>query len=79
LTKNEKDELFENPIQAYIQYPKELKQEGKKLAMKIISPTWRSYKTKFVKIWRNQDSTSATPVMPENRGGGNMRMKDWPS
>jgi hypothetical protein len=25
LTKNEKDELFENSIQAYVQYPKELK------------------------------------------------------
>jgi hypothetical protein len=25
LTKNEKDELFENSIQAYIQYPEELK------------------------------------------------------
>jgi hypothetical protein len=25
LTENEKDELFENSIQAYVQYPKELK------------------------------------------------------
>jgi hypothetical protein len=25
LTKNKKDELFENSIQAYVQYPKELK------------------------------------------------------
>jgi hypothetical protein len=37
LTKNEKDKLFKNSIQAYIQYSKELKQKGKKLAMKIIS------------------------------------------
>jgi hypothetical protein len=37
LTKNEKDELFKNYIQAYVQYPEELKQKGKKLAMKIIS------------------------------------------
>jgi hypothetical protein len=37
LTKNEKDELFKNSIQAYIEYPEELKQKGKKLAMKIIS------------------------------------------
>jgi hypothetical protein len=37
LTENEKDELFENSIQAYIQYPKELKQKGKNVAMKIIS------------------------------------------
>jgi hypothetical protein len=50
-----KDELFENSIQAYIQYPEELKQKGKKLAMKILSDAWRSYKSKLVKIWRNQD------------------------
>jgi hypothetical protein len=37
LTKNKKDELFENSIQAYVQYSEELKQKGKKLAMKIIS------------------------------------------
>jgi hypothetical protein len=37
LTENEKDELFKNSIQAYIQYPEELKQKGKKVAMKIIS------------------------------------------
>jgi hypothetical protein len=37
LTKNEKDKLFENSTQAYIQYPEELKKKGKKLAMKIIS------------------------------------------
>jgi hypothetical protein len=37
LTKNEKDELFKNSIQAYVQYLEELKQKGKKVAMKIIS------------------------------------------
>jgi hypothetical protein len=51
-----KDKLFENSIQAYVQYPKELKQKREKLAMKIISHAWRSYKTKLVKIWRNQDT-----------------------
>jgi hypothetical protein len=56
LIKNEKDELFENSIQAYIQYPEELKQMGKKVAMKIISHVWRSYKSKLVKIWRNHDT-----------------------
>jgi hypothetical protein len=50
LTKNEKDELFKNSIQAYVQYPEELKQKGKKLAMKIFSHTWRRYKSKLVKI-----------------------------
>jgi hypothetical protein len=29
LTENEKDELFENSIQAYVQYPEEMKQKGK--------------------------------------------------
>jgi hypothetical protein len=56
LTKNEKEELFENCIQAYIQYSEELKKKGKKAAMKIISHAWRSYKSKLVKIIRNQDT-----------------------
>jgi hypothetical protein len=56
LAENEKDKLFENTIQAYVQYPKELKQKGKKLAINIISHVWRSYKSKLVKIWRNQDT-----------------------
>jgi hypothetical protein len=56
LIENKKDELFRNSIQAYAQYPKELKQKGKKLGMKIISHVWRSYKSKLVKIWRNQDN-----------------------
>jgi hypothetical protein len=60
LTKNEKDKVFENSIQAYIQYPDELKQKGKKLALKIISHTWRSYKSKLVMIWRNQDTPFST-------------------
>jgi hypothetical protein len=54
LTKNEKDELFKNSIQAYVQYLEELKQKGKKVAMKIISHAWMSYKSKLMKIWRNQ-------------------------
>jgi hypothetical protein len=60
LTENEKDELFENSIQAYVQYPEELKQKGKKLAMKIISHAWRTYKSKPMKIWRNQDTLFTT-------------------
>jgi hypothetical protein len=35
---------------------KELKQKRKKVAIKIISHAWRSYKSKLVKIWRNQDT-----------------------
>jgi hypothetical protein len=60
LTKNEKDEHFKNSIQAYIQYPEKLKQKGKKLAMKIISHAWRSYKSKLVKIWKDQDTPSVS-------------------
>jgi hypothetical protein len=60
LTKNENDELFINSIQAYVQYPEELKQKGKKVAMKIISHAWRSYKSKLVKIWRNHDTLFRT-------------------
>jgi Fe2+ transport system protein B len=60
LTENEKDELFKNSIQVYVQYSEELKQKGKKLAMKIISHAWRSYKNKVVKIWRNQDTSFNT-------------------
>jgi hypothetical protein len=56
LTKNEKDELFKNTIQAYVQYPEELKQKGKKVAMKIISHAWRSYRSKLVKLWREKES-----------------------
>jgi hypothetical protein len=36
LTKNEKNELFKNYIQAYVEYLEELKEKGKKVAMKII-------------------------------------------
>jgi hypothetical protein len=56
LIKNETGELFENSIQAYVQYSDELKQKGKKLTMKIISHAWRSYNNKLVKIWGNQDT-----------------------
>jgi hypothetical protein len=50
LTENKKDEFFENSIQAYVQYPEALKQKGKKLAMKIISHAWRSYKSKLMNL-----------------------------
>jgi hypothetical protein len=60
LTKNEKDELFKNSIQVYIQYPEEPKQNGKKIATKIISHAWRSYKSKLVKLWREKKSPFRT-------------------
>jgi hypothetical protein len=40
--------------QAYVEYPEELKQKGKKVTMKIISHTWRTYKSRLVKCWRNK-------------------------
>jgi hypothetical protein len=54
LSENDKDELFESSIQAYIEYLKELKQKGKKISMKIISHAWRTYKSSLVKCWRNK-------------------------
>jgi hypothetical protein len=54
LTKNKNDELFKNSIQAYVKYPEELKQKGKKVAMKIIYHSWRTYKGMIVKCWRNK-------------------------
>jgi hypothetical protein len=35
LIENDKNELFENSIQAYNEYPEELKEKGKNIAMKI--------------------------------------------
>jgi phage terminase small subunit len=52
LTTNDKDKLFENYIQANIEYLEELKHMGKKVAMKIISQAWRTYKSSLVKCWR---------------------------
>jgi hypothetical protein len=60
LTESEKDELFENSIQAYVQYPKEMKQKWKKIAMKIISHVWRNYKSELMKIWRKQNTSFNT-------------------
>jgi hypothetical protein len=54
LTENDKDKLFKNSIQAYIQYPEELKQKGKKVAMKVNSHAWRSYKSRLVKCLRDK-------------------------
>jgi hypothetical protein len=60
LIENNKVELFKNYIQAYVQYPKELKQKGKKVAMKIICHAWRSYKSKLVKLWWEKESPFRT-------------------
>jgi hypothetical protein len=62
LTENEKDDLFKNSIQAYIQYLKELKHKGKKVAMKIISHAWRTYKSKLVNLWREKENPFHTYI-----------------
>jgi hypothetical protein len=69
LIKNEKVELFKNSIQAYVQYLAELKQKGKKVAMKIISHAWRSYKSKLMKIWREKDNPFVMYI--------ELREEDW--
>jgi hypothetical protein len=48
LTEDEKNELFANSIQRYVVYPEELKEKGKRTAMKGISHSWRGYKNRFV-------------------------------
>jgi hypothetical protein len=69
LTKNDKGELFENSIQAYIEYLEELKQKEKKVSMKIISHAWRTYKSRLVKCWRNKTNPFNTYK--------NLREEDW--
>jgi hypothetical protein len=44
LIEDEKNDLFTNSIQRYIVYPKELKEKGKRAAMKGISHSWMGYK-----------------------------------
>jgi hypothetical protein len=41
LTEDEKNELFTNSIQRYVVYLEELKEKGKRAAMKGISHSWR--------------------------------------
>jgi hypothetical protein len=69
LTENEKDELFENSIQTYVEYLDELKQNEKTVAMKIISHAWRTYKSRLVKHWRNKTNPFSTYKK--------LREKDW--
>jgi hypothetical protein len=57
LTRNEKVKLFKNSIQTYVQYPKEVRQKGKKVAMKIISHAWRTYKSRLVKCLRDKKNS----------------------
>jgi hypothetical protein len=56
LTDDDKKQLFANSVQPYVEYLEELKEKGKKLAMKTISHAWRSYKSKLVKCLRNNEN-----------------------
>jgi hypothetical protein len=69
LIENLKDELFENSVEAYVQYPEELKQKGKNVAIKIISHVWRSYKSKLVKIWKDQGTPSISTKICQKKTG----------
>jgi hypothetical protein len=56
LTKDEKNELFTNSIQRYVVYPEELKEKGKRTAMKGISHSWRGYKNRHVMCLRTKQN-----------------------
>jgi hypothetical protein len=57
LTEDEKNELFVNSIQRYIVYPEELKEKGKRAAMKGISHLWRGYKNRLVTCLRKKQNS----------------------
>jgi hypothetical protein len=58
LTRDEKNELFANSIQWYILYPEELKEKGKRAAMKGISHSWRGYKKDLWRVWEKSKTPS---------------------
>jgi hypothetical protein len=58
LIEDEKNELFTNSIQRYVVYPEELKEKGKRAAMKGISHLWRGYKNIFVTCLRKSRTLS---------------------
>jgi hypothetical protein len=60
---------FSKTLQACTEYLKKLKQKGKKVAMKIISHAWRTYKSRLVKCWRNKTNPFNTYK--------DLREEDW--
>jgi hypothetical protein len=56
LTEDEKNELFMNSIQWCVVYPEELKEKGKREAMKGISHSWRGYKNRLVTCLRKKQN-----------------------
>jgi hypothetical protein len=45
-----------NSIQRYVVYPEELKEKGKRAAMKDISHSWRGYKNRLVTCLRKKQN-----------------------
>jgi hypothetical protein len=56
LSDNYKKELFDDSVQAYVEYPEELNKKGKKVVMKTISNAWRTYKSRLVNCLRNEEN-----------------------
>jgi hypothetical protein len=56
LAEDEKNKLFANSIQWYVVYPEELKEKGKRAAMKGISHSWRSYKNRLTTCLRKKQN-----------------------
>jgi hypothetical protein len=56
LSDNYKKELFDDSVQAYVEYPEELNKKGKKVVMKTISNAWRTYKSRLVNCLRNAEN-----------------------
>ena len=53
---DDQKEIFNDAIQAYVQYPEELKEKAQKLSMKIISHAWRTYKSRLVKCLKEDQN-----------------------
>ena len=56
LTKEFKNTLFDNSVQPYVQYPEELKDKGRKIAMKTISHAWRTYKSMLLSCLKKEQN-----------------------
>jgi hypothetical protein len=69
LTEDEKNELFANSIQWYIVYPEELKEKGKKAAMKGISHSWRGNKNRLVTCLRKKQNPSRSSKIWKKKTG----------
>ena len=53
LSKDARGKLFDNNIQTYVAFPKDLRDTAIKLTMKMISSAWRTYKYRLAGMWRS--------------------------